>query len=335
MAGVAAGRSGAVSRRRVLALAPGMLAVWASRALAQRPGGPARIGWLSYIAPPDVGVANLREVLGELGYVEGKGYVLIPRYADGDFTRLPKLVDELMAERIDVLVSRGPSVDYTVPVRSRVPVVFAYSGDPVAAGFADSLARPGRNMTGITFMALELSSKRVEVLKELVPQAAQIALLSNPEHAGELAEYRVTEDAARRVGSTITRYLARSPRELPTVFEEIRAARPGAMLVFPDSLTLARRQEIVDFAARERIPSMFGWTEFTDVGGLVSYGPSVLPSFKLLATFVDRVLKGAEAGRVPIEQVSRISLTINVTGARRLALAVPSSILARADRVIE
>ena len=178
-----------------------------------------------------------------------------------------------MAERIDVLVSRGPSVDYTVPVRSRVPVVFAYSGDPVAAGFADSLAKPGRNMTGITFMALELSSKRVEVLKELVPQATQIALLSNPEHAGELAEYRVTEDAARRMGATITRYLARNPRELPTVFDEIRAARPGAMLVFPDSLTLARRQEIVDFAARERIPSMFGWTEFTDVGGLVCYGP--------------------------------------------------------------
>jgi putative ABC transport system substrate-binding protein len=107
------------------------------------------------------------------------------------------------------------------------------------------------------------------------------------------------------------------------------------MLVFPDSLTLARRQEIVDFAARERIPSMFGWTEFTDVGGLVSYGPSVLPSFKMLAKFVDKVLKGAEAGKVPIEQVSRISLTINMTTARRMGLAVPSSILARADRVIE
>jgi putative ABC transport system substrate-binding protein len=240
-----------------------------------------------------------------------------------------------MAERIDVLVSRGPSVDYTKPVTTRVPVVFAYSGDPVAAGFADSLAKPGRNMTGITFMALELSAKRVEVLKELVPQATQIALLSNPEHAGELAEYKVTEDGARRIGATITRYLARSPRELPTVFDEIRAARPGAMLVFPDSLTLARRQEIVDFAARERIPSMFGWTEFTDVGGLVSYGPSVLPSFKMLAKFVDKVLKGAEAGKVPIEQVSRISLTINMTTARRMGLAVPSSILARADRVIE
>ena len=335
MTGVGLGRGGAVSRRAVLALLPGLLALLASPAWAQRPGGPARIGWLSYISQPDVGLTNLREGLGELGYVEGKSYVLIPRFADGDFTRLPRLVDELMVERIDVLVSRGPSVDYTVPVRSRVPVVFAYSGDPVAAGFADSLAKPGRNMTGITFMALELSAKRVEVLKELVPQATQIALLSNPEHAGELAEYKVTEDAARRVGATITRFLARSPRELPTVFDEIRAARPGAMLVFPDSLTLARRQEIVDFAARARIPSMFGWTEFTDVGGLVCYGPSVLPSFKLLAQFVDKVLKGAEAGKVAIEQVSRISLTINMTTARRMGLAVPSSVLARADRVIE
>ena len=335
MMGVAQGQGGAVSRRGVLALLPGLLAVWTSPALAQRSAGPARIGWLSYISQPDVGLTNLREGLGELGYVEGKSYVLIPRFADGDFTRLPRLVDELMAERIDVLVSRGPSVDYTKPVTARVPVVFAYSGDPVAAGFADSLAKPGRNMTGITFMALELSAKRVEVLKELVPQATQIALLSNPEHAGELAEYKVTEDAARRVGATITRFLARSPRELPTVFDEIRAARPGAMLVFPDSLTLARRQEIVDFAARARIPSMFGWTEFTDVGGLVCYGPSVVPSFKLLAQFVDKVLKGAEAGKVPIEQVSRISLTINMTTARRMGLAVPSSVLARADRVIE
>ncbi len=289
MTEVGLGQGGAVSRRAVLALVPGLVALCASTARAQRPGGPARIGWLSYISQPDVGLTNLREGLGELGYVEGKSYVLIPRFADGDFTRLPRLVDELMAERIDVLVSRGPSVDYTKPVTARVPVVFAYSGDPVAAGFADSL----------------------------------------------VAEYKVTEDGARRIGATITRYLARSPRELPTVFDEIRAARPGAMLVFPDSLTLARRQEIVDFVARERIPSMFGWTEFTDVGGLVSYGPSVLPSFKMLAKFVDKVLKGAEAGKVPIEQVSRISLTINMTTARRMGLAVPSSILARADRVIE
>jgi putative ABC transport system substrate-binding protein len=323
------------TRRSVLALVPGLLALRASTALAQRATGAARIGWLSYIGQPDVGLENLRQGLQELGYVEGKDFVLIPRFANGDFTRLPALVDELLAERLDVLAARGPSVDYLKSARARVPVVFAYSGDPVAAGFADSLGRPGRNMTGITFMALELSAKRVEVLKELVPQATRMALLSNPEHAGELAEYRVTEQAAGRVGASITRYLARSPSELPAVYEAIRAGRPGAMIVFPDSLTLVRRQEIVEFAARERIPSMFGWTEFTDAGGLASYGPGVTESFKGLAKFVDKILKGADASKVAIEQVSRILLTINMAVARRLGLTVPPSILVRADRVIE
>jgi putative ABC transport system substrate-binding protein len=324
-----------VTRRSMLALVPGLVALHASPARAQRAPGPARVGWLSYLPQPDVGLDKVRQGLKELGYVEGKSFVLIPRYANGDFTRLPGLIDELLTERLDVLVSRGPSVDYLKGLRSRLPVVFAYSGDPVAAGFADSLGRPGRNMTGITFMALELSAKRIELLKEMVPQATQMALLSNPEHAGELAEYRVTEAAARRVGAGITRYLARSPSDLPRVMEEIRAARPGAMIVFPDSLTLARRREISDFAARERIPAMFGWAEFTDAGGLASYGPGVFESFAGLAKFVDKIIKGADASQGPIEQVSRISLTINMGAARRIGLAVPQSVLVRADRVIE
>lgn len=163
------GQGSVMSRRAVLALAPGLVALGATRALAQRSPGPARIGWLGYVSPPDAGLENLRLGLQELGHAEGKSFVLIPRFANGDFTRLPGLVDELMTERLDVLASRGPSVDYLKTARARVPVVFAYSGDPVAAGFADSLAKPGRNMTGITFMALELSSKRIELLKELVP----------------------------------------------------------------------------------------------------------------------------------------------------------------------
>ncbi len=324
-----------ISRRAVLALLPAVVTFRARDVLAQRPAGPARIGWLAYVGQPDPGMELLREGLRELGYVEGKSFVVVARFADGDFTRVPRLVDELAAERLDVLVSRGPSVDYTKAIRSRVPVVFAYSGDPVAAGFADSLAKPGRNMTGITFMALELSAKRVEVLKELVPQASRIALLSNPEHAGELAEYRVTEDAARRVGASITRYLARGPAELLTVFDEIRAARPDAMLVFPDSLTLVRRKEIAEFAARERIPSMYGWTEFVEAGGLASYGPALTENFKSLARFTDKILKGANASTVPIEQVSRIGLTINTAAARRIGLAVPQAVLVRADRVID
>jgi len=322
-----------LSRRALLTALPGLALLAPSLARAQR-SGVARVGWLSYLSAPDPGIELLREGLRELGHVEGKTFVLIARFADGDFTRLPRLVDELAAERLDVLVSRGPSVDYTKAFAARVPVVFAYSGDPVAAGFADSLARPGRGMTGITFMALELSAKRVEVLKEIVPKAAKLALLSNPEHAGELAEYKVTEQSAQRVGAAVTRFLVRSPTELTAAFEEIRAARPDAMLVFPDSLTLARRRDIAEFAARERLPALYGWTEFVEAGGLVSYGPRLTENFKTLAMFVDKLLKGADASRIPIEQVSRIGLTLNAGAARRIGLTIPQPILFRADRVI-
>ena len=293
------------------------------------------MGWLSYLADPDPGVALLREGMRELGYVEGKSYLIVARFASGDFTQLPRLVDELAGERVDVIVSRGPSVDFTKSIRSRIPVVFAYSGDPIEAGFADSLRKPGRNMTGITFMAMELSAKRVEVLKEMIPKASRIALLSNPEHAGELSEYRVTEEAARRLGVTITRYLMRNPQELATAFTSIRADNPDAMIVFPDSLTLERRKDITAFAAQAKIPCICGWTEFAESGGLLSYGPTLTENFKTLALFVDKVLKGADASNIPIEQVKKITLTLNLAAARALGINVPQSILVRADRVIE
>lgn len=323
------------TRRKLLVGVGGMLAGPIACRAQSRPAAPARLGWLSYIGQPDSALAMLHDGLRELGYVEGKSYVIVPRFAEGDFTRLPRLVDELAADRIDILVARGPTVDFTKVLRSRIPVVFAFSGDPVEAGFADSLPRPGRNMTGITFMALELSAKRIEVLKELLPKARRIALLSNPEHAGELAEYRVTEDAARSLGSTITRHLVRSPAELVPAFAAISASRPDAMIVFPDSLTQTRRKEIVEFAAQSKIPTMYAWTEFAESGGLVSYGPALTENFKTLALFVDKILKGGDAGSIPIQQVSRIGLTLNMQAARALGLNVPQSILLRADKVIE
>jgi len=296
---------------------------------------PSRIGWLSYLPPPDPALALLREGLRDLGHVEGQSYMISARFANNDFTRLPALVDELVADRIDVLVSRGPSVDFTKRVRDRVPVVFVYSGDPVAAGFADSLGKPGRNMTGMTFMASELCAKRVEMLKELLPGAKRIALLSNPEHAGELIEYRVTEDSARRLGAEVTRYLVHTPEELAPAFEAIRAAKFDAVLVFPDSLTLNRRKEIAGLAAQSRIPCMYGWTEFVDAGGLVSYGPTISEGFRALAVFTDKVLRGGNASTIPIEQARGISLSLNRAAAVALGIKIPPALLARVDRVIE
>jgi putative ABC transport system substrate-binding protein len=321
-----------VNRRHAIAVLAA-LALGAPGALAQRK--PARVGWLSYLADPDPGLAMLRDGLRELGYVEGTSYTVIPRYAQGDFKRLPALVEELVAERVDVLVSRGPSTEFAKAARNRVPVVFAFSGDPVAAGFADSLRRPGHNMTGITFMAMELCAKRVEILKELLPEVKRIALLSNPEHAGELLEYRVTEETALRLGAEVTRYLVHKPEDLSPAFDAIRLAKHEAILVFPDSLTLTRRKEIAGLAAAAKIPCMYGWTEFVEAGGLMSYGPALIEGFRVLAVFADKVLKGGNASAIPIEQARRISLTVNRGAANALGMKITPALLARVDRVIE
>jgi len=190
-------------------------------------------------------------------------------------------------------------------------------------------------MTGMTFMATELCAKRVEVLKELLPGVKRLALLSNPEHAGELIEYRVTEDSARRVGAEVTRFLVHKPEQLAPAFAAIRAAKFDAILVFPDSLTLNRRKEIAQLAAESRIPSMYGWTEFVDAGGLISYGPTVTEGFRALAVFTDRILKGGNASTIPIEQARSISLTVNMPAAKALGLKVPPALLARADRIVD
>lgn len=322
-------------RRSLLGLAAASLVLRVPGASAQRAGEPARIGWLSYVSRPDAPLESLRHGLREIGLVEGRSFVLIERYADDDFTRLPKLVEELAGERVKLLVCRGPSTSYAMAIRDRVPVVFVYSGDPVAAGFADSLAKPGRNMTGLTFMALELSAKRVAVLKELIPGATRIALLSSAEHAGELAEYRVTEEAAQKLGATITRYLVRSPDELRAAYGRIASGNHDAMLVFPDTLTLVRRKEIADFAARAKIPTMYGWTEFVRAGGLVSYGPALADGFPVVAKLIDQILRGASASNIPIQQASRISLTLNVAAVRNLGITVPPALLAQAEHVQE
>lgn len=323
-----------MNRRALLRCLAGSLVLGTGAALAQS-ARQARVGWLSYLPAPDPALGLLREGLRALGHIEGKSYLTIARYADNDFTRLPALVDELAAERIDVLVSRGPSVDFTKRVRDRVPVVFVYSGDPVAAGFADSLGKPGRNMTGMTFMATQLCAKRVEVLKELLPGTKRIALLSNPEHAGELIEYRVTEETARRLGAEVTRYLVQTPQELAPAFAAIQSAKADATLVFPDSLTLNRRKEIAGLAASAKMPCMYGWTEFVEAGGLVSYGPSLNEGFRALAVFTDKILKGGNASTIPIEQPRSISLTLNMSAAKALGIRVPPALIVRADRVIE
>jgi ABC-type uncharacterized transport system substrate-binding protein len=322
-------------RREILAALGAGALVLARPSWSQIRGRVARLGWLSALSPPETELDALREGLSELGYVEGQNYVIVPRHAHGDPGRLPDLVAELVREKVDVLIARGPVIRAAAAASKSVPVLFVFSGDPVAAGVVDSLARPGRNASGVSFLALELSAKRVELLREIAPRAARVAVITNPDHPGEDAEYRVTVESARRLGAEMSRHAVRTPQAVSAAFDAVRAARADALIVFPDALTSRYSKEIAGFALRERLPSVYGWGLFADAGGLVSYGPVLREQFKRLATFVDKVLRGIDAGTIPVEQPTRLELIINLRTAKALGLAIPQSLLLRADRVIE
>ena len=281
--------------RRKLLLAMGIAAVAPASAFAQpKPARVARIGLLSYLTEPDVALAMLNKGLAELGYVEGKSYVIVARYANGDFTRLPKLVGELEAEKIDVLVSRGPSVDFTKAIRARIPVVFAYSGDPVESGFGDSLRRPGRNMLKSALAA------------------------TNSRHL------------------TTHVYEVSAVGDFDKVFAAIAKSKSDAMAVLADRpFLVSNRQRIVEFAAQNRLPAMYPFSEFMDDGGLVFYGPNFPEMFRRSATYVDKIIKGAKPADLPLEQPTRFEFIVNAKTAKALGLTIPQSLLISANKVIE
>jgi putative tryptophan/tyrosine transport system substrate-binding protein len=323
-------------RRAILGVLGAGAFVLAAPAWPQVRGRVARLGWLSLLSPsPDPDLDSFREGLHALGYREDVSYRTVPRYARGDPSRLPALVAELVREKVDVLVARGPVIGAAKAASASVPVLFAFSGNPVEAGVVDSFARPGRNATGVSFMALELSAKRVELLKEIAPNATRIAVVSNPDHAGEGAEYRVTQESAARLGATTSRHLVRTPQDIALALDKVRTAKADALLVFPDALTSRHASEIAGFALREKLPSIYGWSAFAEAGGLISYGPNIREQYRRLATFADKILRGIDAGSIPVEQPARFELVISRATAKALEITLPDSILLRAERVIE
>lgn len=320
--------------RRSLLLALGALP-FAPLVRAQVRGRVARLGWLSVVSPPDAELESFKDGLREFGYAEKRDYVVVPGYAHGDPGKLPGLVEEMVREKVDLLVVRGPTYRAAASASGKVPVLFVFSGNPVAAGIADSFARPGRNASGISLLALDLSAKRVELLKEIAPKASRFAVISNPDHPGEDAEYRVTRDSAKQLGAATSRHVVRTPQEFAPAFDAVRAARADALIVFPDALTSRYSKEIAEFALRERLPSICGWAAYAEAGGLTSYGPNIGEEYKRLASFADKVLRGVDAGTIPVEQPRRLELIVNLRSARALGIAFPQSVLLRADRVIE
>jgi ABC-type uncharacterized transport system substrate-binding protein len=322
--------------QRRLLCASALLAALPRFALAQAPARPARIGWVTAQRPPSLVlyVAAFRAALAERGFVEGRNLTIDFRYGDDDVAKVRPLAEELIRLPVDLVVAQGAAVPELRAMKLPVPVVYAFSGDPVAAGFGDSLARPTGNMTGITFMAAEMNGKRLELLREMLPALRRVTLLANPEHPGEAGERAESEAAARRIGIDASYVAARNDDELNAAFAAIAASRTQAISVFADGFAVQNRQPIIAFATAQRIPVISGWPVFADSGALCTYGPRLVDSYRRLAYYADRVLRGTPPADLPIEQPTTIETVVNLKTADALGIEVPPSVLVRADRVI-
>jgi putative ABC transport system substrate-binding protein len=290
--------------------------------------------WVSTEAQPDPFIAGFRDGLRARGYLEGHNIAFVLRYAPGDPAKVVAMLPELLGIPADLIVSSGPAIQAMKAATSK-PVLFAISGDPVALGIAQSLSRPGRNFTGSTFMSLDLAQKRVQLLRELMPDLRTLAVLSNKNHAGEQSEHRATQEAAAALSIRLAYVPFGSGQEVDSALDGLRASRADAMLVFPDGITMVHRAKIAEFARMHRLPSMFGWREYCEAGGLVSYGANQRATYTRLAEYADRLLKGEKPADLPIEQPTKFELVINLKTAKALGITIPPSLLARADEVIE
>jgi putative tryptophan/tyrosine transport system substrate-binding protein len=298
-----------------------------------------RIGWISLAGPEDADTSPFFEAfraeLHDLGYVEGHNLTLEARWARGDPAQGAELAKDLVRLGVAAIVTQGAAIRVVRPVAGSVPIVFAMSADPEKAGLVESLARPGRNFTGATFMSYEVNAKRLELLKEAFPALSKIALLSNPEHPGEDIELEVSRKAAASLGLTIDYVPIRSADELDRAFAAIANAGAEAIVALPDALVMQHRARLIEFATRLRIPAVSGWPAFARSGGLMTYGPNLRQSFRVVARSVDKVLKGAHPAELPVEQPTTFELVINLKAAKALGIEVPPPLLTRADEVIE
>jgi len=284
-------------------------------------------------APP----RPLREALAALGYVEGQNIAYEARFAEGKFDRLPELAAELVRLKVDVIVAQGgTSTEAARRATSTIPIVMApASGDAVAVGWIATLARPGTNITGLSDESIQLSSKRMELLKEAVPQAAVIAILWNANDQGMTLRYREIERAARTLRVEVQAIGVRGPEDFAPAFATMTRRKPDAMFLVADALTNVNRKQFVEFAAANRIPAMYESGTIVREGGLMSYGSSVEDEFREAARYIDRIFKGAKAADLPAVQPTRYYLAVNLKTATTLGLTIPPSLLLRADQVIE
>lgn len=324
------------TRRSVLAGGAGLIAS-ARLVDAMAQASIARIGWLGFNAPArgnpflDAFLAGL----SDLGYAPGRNLNVVEKYANDRPENVVPLAQELVRQDVRLILTTGATSRYAVEAIKTVPIVYAFSGDPIMAGFAESLARPKGNATGMTFMSVELNGKRIELFRETIPGMKRLAVLANPLHAGEGLEYDECHRAAKQLGLDLFYQHTRDLAELDAALDRVREARVDGLIALPDQLLIISRKRVIDFCNAHRIPSASGWAVWAESGGVVTYGPKLRDCYRRLATYVDRILKGTPPGDLPIEQPTTFELVINLKTAAALGLTVPSHILARADEVIE
>jgi putative tryptophan/tyrosine transport system substrate-binding protein len=311
--------------------------LWSSSVSAQKPP---LVGFLAIgsapVPGPSPGLTGLREGLGEIGYVDGQNVTIEFRRAQGRLDRLPALATDLVGRKVDVIVAGGdPAAHAAKNATSTIPIVFIAGDDAVRQGLVASLARPGGNLTGVSFLAAELHAKRFELLSELVPQAKVMALLVNPTIPNTERLIRAVGEAARPTGVQFQILKASTESEIDAAFATFVQQPVDAVLIFPDPFFDSRREQLVALAARYAVPALYEFPQFATAGGLISYGASLTAIYRQVGIYVGKILKGAKPADLPVVQPTTFELVINLKTAKMLGIAIPPALLARADEVIE
>ena len=334
-----------MDRRAFIGTLAGGLLTAPLAARAQQAGKVPRIGLLSPASPSDAGrkpsdlavlFAAFQDAMRELGYVDGQSIKIESRWAEDNYDRLPRLAADLVRLKVDVIVTYGtPASQAAKRATGTIPIVMAAIIDPVASGLVASIARPGGNVTGQSMMSPDLVGKQLEILRELVPKVSRVTLLHNPANPGNAPQVRNAQDAAGALGLRLQPLGARDPSEIDNAFAAMTNEQSGAVIVLVDAILQENRTRITDLAARHRLPAVYGLSEYAKAGGLLAYGPNRLDMFRHAVTYVDKILKGAKPGDLPIEQPQKFELIVNLKTAKALGLTIPQSLLLRADQVIE
>jgi len=327
-----------MQRREFITLLSGIVAAWPLAARAQQPAKIPRIGFLgNSTATMEANlIGPLRDGLRELGYEEGRNVIIEFRWAEGKYDQFPALVAELLAAKVDVIITAGTPATLAIKkATSTVPLVFIAVGDPVGTGVVPNLGRPGGNITGLSSIAPDLEGKRLELLREVVPKLSHVAFFLNPANAFHTASMRQARVAAQSLGIKLQPMEVNKSEQLDGAFASIVKEKPDALLILADRVFLHNRKRMMEFAIQQRLPSVNAYRELVEAGGLISYGPSYEDMHRRAAVYVDKILKGTKPADLPIEQPTKFTLLINLKTAKTLGLTVPPTLVARADELIE